>query len=728
MPPIRILLVADSAPNPVVNGGFTFGDSQQDTYFTLNLLVDTLRQGRADSYQYISVDTAHRSGDPDATIKVPFNFKTTLPDLGAYDEIWLIGYDGSNSGGSGNLNFISEDEIVALATFMDNGGGVLATGDHAGLGSLMCGRIPRVRQMRKWFHEDDTDSRILTGSPRNWPGLGPTRADTLVMDKDDQWTFDNQSDDIPQELRYPEGIIHPILYGSAGPIKTFPDHMHEGEALGFGGITGPGLRTPWILDDKPQFASQIFTEFPTLNGHQELPTVIATGKVTGGHQTLIEGNVRQCETNNFSPDSSKTVDNEINILSVYDGHKVGVGRIVTDSSFHHYLDLNLTGDTCAPDGSIKKSGFQSLAGQTHLTAMKDYFLNLAIWLAGPRVKALTSLTADGSNPRVYYIDGNKSMTQAAWSRAVPPIRSRWIRSVLPGTPHPLGSSLASIAISPTDIRLFYINTDSRVTQLAWNGTSWLNSTLPSRETKRDTPLTCLLINGQDLRVYYVSASNQLSELSQNAPTSAWANGMLPSNQVRSNSPITAFAVGGTDSRIYYIDTQDHVNEQAWVGTHWVNTVLPSNSAPPAMPALSDSGLSCLGINNHDSRVYYLDKFTRLNVLKWVGDHWVNEQFFDRAGSIDSGGQGGSVGCIMNGSSEPQVLYPTMDDFIESVIPDASNPGGWRKTLVGSTPVRQPSAISVLVRGPALIDVYFVGRDEKIYVARWNGSVWATLVV
>lgn len=211
-----------------------------DNFFTVHFLVNFLQSQKR---PLILVDTAHREGDADATITTPFNFVTTVPDLAAYDEIWLFGYCGSNAGGSGALKFISDREIAAIATFMDNGGGVLAVGDHDGLGSLMCGKIPRVRTMRKWFSAADTDPTIPAGAPRNWPAFGPTRADTLVADKDGLWNFDNQSDDRLQILTHPGGIIHPLLQGSIGPIDTFPDHMHKGEVLGFGGIPGRTLES-----------------------------------------------------------------------------------------------------------------------------------------------------------------------------------------------------------------------------------------------------------------------------------------------------------------------------------------------------------------------------------------------------------------------------------------------------------------------------------------------------
>jgi hypothetical protein len=178
MIPLRILIVVDS--NPIVHG-FTWGDSPDDSLFTLHTLLGTLQE-----QPYISVDTAHRSGNENATVPVPFNFQTTIPDLTAYDEIWLFGYDGSNVTTSPGLG-LADQELLAINSFMNSGGGLFATGDHAGLGSKMCGKIPRVRSIRKWYQAGDTD--LPAGAPTNWPGGGACRADTLVIGRDDEWDF-----------------------------------------------------------------------------------------------------------------------------------------------------------------------------------------------------------------------------------------------------------------------------------------------------------------------------------------------------------------------------------------------------------------------------------------------------------------------------------------------------------------------------------------------------------
>jgi hypothetical protein len=231
--------------------------------------------------------------------------------------------------------------------------------------------------MRKWFDERDDDSGIPCEAPRNWPIHGPRRADTLQKGQgqgDNVFHFTNQSDDIPQPLnllRCPPYDHHPLFNIRDGNVlEKYPDHMHEGETLGYGGVEGS---EPWTLDEELTFKGVKFTEYPTKNGNKERPIVIATGSVIGGHTTLVEPN-KFCESG-FAPDPEETVAKAINTISVYDGYKVGVGRVLTDSSIHHFLDLNLIGDPCATEE--KMYGLE----RKFLGDMSAFYVNCAKWLA-----------------------------------------------------------------------------------------------------------------------------------------------------------------------------------------------------------------------------------------------------------------------------------------------------------------------------------------------------------
>jgi len=70
-------------------------------------------------------------------------------------------------------------------------------------------------------------------------------------------------------------------------------------------------------------------------------------------------------------------------LAAYDGATANVGRIVTDSSFYHFLDLNLLGDLCSLIPA-KQQGFPfSASGQAALREISAFFVNTATWLAWP---------------------------------------------------------------------------------------------------------------------------------------------------------------------------------------------------------------------------------------------------------------------------------------------------------------------------------------------------------
>jgi hypothetical protein len=313
---INVLIVAD--------GIFSFGPQvltpgnpdERDVQFTISEFTSILRDSKRLSIQNpsISVTTAHRAGDLQATITTPFNFKTSVSDLTVFHVIWLFGDEGTNFNaetGTGaptsNLAFIQADEVSVIADFMDGGGGVFATGDHEGLGSLMCGLIPRVRSMRAWFSVADIDPRIPTEAPRNWVGTGSDRADTLQAASDKSWSFDNQSDDIAQPLHFPNGTKHPILQGANGPISQFPDHMHEGQVI-----------LPWTYSDQ-LIPSDPRKEYPTVNGHQERPIILATGQTIGGHPSPTT-DASACEQNNFFDETVNTRKPgfTINALGAYD--------------------------------------------------------------------------------------------------------------------------------------------------------------------------------------------------------------------------------------------------------------------------------------------------------------------------------------------------------------------------------------------------------------------------
>lgn len=270
----------------------------------------------SDPWPWVKFETTliHRGSDPTADMQ---NIILSSVDLEQYDELWLFGI------ASGNL--LSPAEINAVNSFMDGGGGVLHTGDHASLGQGISGAIQRAGEMRQYPAPNASS---------------PVWNSTLRSGADAFYSFGDQSDDYPQGIRlkyyyqwgYQPSLVlkkypHPVMCGTDGPIRIFPDHQHEGEAI-----------AP---------ASYPSATWPAKNGYQPKVEVVAFGRIE---------------------DPSADVGREVGLVSTYDGHRADVGRIIADSTWHHWFDINLDGFALS-----------------NLDKIEQYFLNVAAWLA-PKYK------------------------------------------------------------------------------------------------------------------------------------------------------------------------------------------------------------------------------------------------------------------------------------------------------------------------------------------------------
>lgn len=348
---VRVLLITD--------GGLDFGSGD----FGLRTFVKILQ----DAPFYVSYDVtlAHRrsrSGDAmmdgDATIVrriSNFRFDDTnhfAADM--YDEVWLFGIET----GPG----IVDTELRAIVEFMDGDGGLFATGDHGALGKAMGAEIPRARSMRLW------DSTSATASLDEVSMMERRRNDTNRIGGDPGSQFNDQSDDVPQPITpklYRVGVgiweavfPHPILCGPRGTIKVMPDHPHEGECI-----------EPTDLTQSVTLAGATFKEYPPGAGGSPAPApeVISTSTVLAG---TVSGFKAPTDAHSFGG------------ICAYDGHRASVGRVVTDATWHHFVNVNLVGEVGA--SPPKDVGFMATAtGQAHLEDIKAYYRNLGIWLARP---------------------------------------------------------------------------------------------------------------------------------------------------------------------------------------------------------------------------------------------------------------------------------------------------------------------------------------------------------
>jgi len=391
LPPtvIRLLIVGDG------KSGFTIDFGEGD--FGLSELIKALEINSVNLGLYVDfkITKVHRAkGTDEAPIAGTDNKNTnfrfsdqTQFNPKDYDEIWFFGMSRSKDSLS-----LTDKELKIISQFMDNGGGVFATGDHQDIGNGLCAEIPRVRSMRKWYFPKGENGEPMA-PPVGIPGFdqgedSSKRHDTLREGNDFGYQFDDQSDDIPQQIipkMYStifwtkEGIFkklypHPLLSKSRGVINVLPDHMHEGECY-----------VDKDLTKTFPFDGYTITEYPILpkTGKPLKPEVIAEAIVIGGHKT----------DNQQFPDSPLTIAKIFGVLGAYDGHKVNVGRVAVEATWHHFININVIGKTPHNQNDKKYQGFNTEQGKQVYNDIKTYWRNIGVWLAPKKIQKSILATA-----------------------------------------------------------------------------------------------------------------------------------------------------------------------------------------------------------------------------------------------------------------------------------------------------------------------------------------------
>lgn len=345
--------------------------------FGVGKVLDILRDPAYAWWVDFEVDVAQRSGENPPTVPASpavnpspgpydpkytgFRFDQPGFDINTYDQVWFFGFHpGNDNGLDTNITLakftpLSNPELKIIAEWMDAGGGVFATGDHDYLGASMCYRIPRVRTMRKWTNAQGVPPiETATRYDTNQPATVGQKTSAEYM------PFDVQGDSVPQPIevvqyplwdRFPflqSYAPHPILCTRTGIIDVFPDHPHEGEVIAEDEVE---------LDSPLGIAGYSEVEYPGGAG-RPTPKVIAYGR-----STHLQTNRRKGLLN----------PKRFGLIGTYDGDPVGIGRVVVDSTWHHWFSENLV-------------GFEA-ANPPVMALMKQYFRNVALWLATPGQRA-----------------------------------------------------------------------------------------------------------------------------------------------------------------------------------------------------------------------------------------------------------------------------------------------------------------------------------------------------
>jgi hypothetical protein len=280
---------------------------------------------------------------------LPFTFE----NLRNFHELWLFGH-AARFADAPRGRELQKDELAAVAKFMNAGGGVFATGDHEDLGIEMCNGIPRVRSMRRWFWKQNPGPSDPPMAPSR---DGSDRHDTLRPSKTGRYLHENQEDENPQQITprlfaSTAGVtaVHPIFARPGNrTINILPDHTHEGNCV-----------KPSTLTNTYDFGSVKGDDYPMGAGGRLSPEILADETTIGGHTTIEGKEYPQVSSTSFGA------------MCAYDGSRLPaesrVGRVVTEATWHHFMDVNLKG--FPPSTEYRQ-------------IIETYYLNIAFWLLPP---------------------------------------------------------------------------------------------------------------------------------------------------------------------------------------------------------------------------------------------------------------------------------------------------------------------------------------------------------
>lgn len=321
--------------------------------FGLTQFVNTLKAGTIHGMTP-KVTTASRTADPNADIP-NYDFTNATNGLlkSRYDVVFLFGLR------TEGVSPLPATQIEAVGKFMEAGGGVFATGDHDTLGASLCGDIPRVRAMRKWK---------AASTPPNISNT--TRFSTNLSGPNESEEFSDQSNTEPQRL-YANfrtlagglGQPHPLLQLKAPRrvLEVYPDHPHEGQCL-----------VPTSLGTSFTLAGASVPEWPVdAMGNAVVPETVAMSVSNGDGFTISGVTKEPLEPKLFAA------------MVAYDGHRASKGRVTTNSTWHHFVNINLDG-TDEPGFS----GLQSPPGTDTeaLIRIRQHYVNMATWLMPKSVR------------------------------------------------------------------------------------------------------------------------------------------------------------------------------------------------------------------------------------------------------------------------------------------------------------------------------------------------------
>lgn len=95
--------------------------------------------------------------------------------------------------------------------------------------------------------------------------------------------------------------------------------------------------------------------------------MVATATVLGGHTTI-------------NPPKPAVVGRTFGVIGAWDGQRVDRGRVVVDATWHHFFNINLTGDPGSPEAAKRQGFYNPPVPNAGYEQIKAYYRNIVYWL------------------------------------------------------------------------------------------------------------------------------------------------------------------------------------------------------------------------------------------------------------------------------------------------------------------------------------------------------------
>lgn len=269
--------------------------------------------------------------------------------------------------------------------------------------------------------------------------------------------------------------------------------------------------------------------------------------------------------------------------------------------------------------------FLSCGGAGSLLAQRQYWhhTELTAFAGVPRIDGeMTGVQIGDTDARLYYLDGNRHVIELAREG------NSWLARDLTrliGAPAGYEQPMAAFRAGASGIRVYYRDRNFHIQELAYTNGAWQRRDITAASgapPARDLgPLSAFPVAGTDSRVYFLN-DGRVQEIAyyQGGWHHRDVSAATDAPRAR-NLEWAVFAVAETDPRIYYLDSSEHIQELAYYQRGWHHRDLTADTGTPlAKVGFGITGFA-VGPGQTDARVYYGDSSENVSELAWYQGGW-----------------------------------------------------------------------------------------------------------